>query len=67
MASPPPQVDSAAGPAADLCPALPGAVPGVGVGGRCDGAASGSHHQGIPVVSTTTLHIRCYYINVFKM
>ena len=52
MASPPPQVDSAAGPAADLCPALPGAVPGVGVSGRCDGAASGPHHQGIQLFNT---------------
>ena len=41
------QDDSAARPDPDLCPSLPGAVPGVSVGGRGHGAASGPHHQGM--------------------
>ena len=57
MTPAPPQVASAAGPAADLCPALPGAVPGVGAGGRGDGAASGPNHQGIQLFNTHSIQI----------
>ena len=43
---PPPQVDSAAGPEADLGGPVPGAVAGVGRGGRAHGAPPRAHDQG---------------------